>query len=642
MWRNHHNSSTGLGRIHFLVFLLLSGSLHVASQTASKEDLSLEDRTAVEVVSVSRNSEPALKTASAIQVITGDEIRRSGATNLPEVLRLFSNLQVAQVGSHDWAVTTRGFNAAPLGITSFANKVLVLIDGRSVYTPVFGGVFWDAQNVILEDIDRIEVISGGAAAVWGQYAMNGVINVITKKATKTQGLYAEGGGGSLLQKYMIARQGVKVGRVNYRLYGSYFDRDGVSLSDGEKFTDGWTMADGGIRVDYHLADSTEVTIQGGAYFGQEGDSARTELSGQHLLMRWTHPYNAKNVVMLQGYFDRTNRRIPTENFTDELITGDFEALYNFGWSRHFLTGGAGYRFMIDQPKNSPLISFQPESKDLHMYHLFLQDQTSFLAERLNLALAVRLERALYSGIRVIPGGRASWQLASDHRVWLSASGAVRSPSRFDAEGESLFIFSDEETERNFSVEKALSYELGYCYYQPGSTLSLSVASFYTTYKDLRSVNFNDSPPPFFVLGNDLHAKTWGLEVSVRSQPASWWIVHGGYTLLGQDFSPTVSEVVPDSELFESITPMHQIFFRSTMNLPLRIRFDMAGRLVGSLPETTFTPGVPSYFTFDTRLAWSYRIFEVSLVGQNLAQDQHPEFGSLEIPRSFYGKLGVRL
>src|SRR5438477_3979741 len=369
-----------------VVFLASAGSALAQTYAASGapselKKLSLEQLLDLEVTSVSRRPEKLSETASAIQVITQEDIRRSGATSLPEALRLASNLQVAQADARQWAISARGFN------NTLANKLLVMIDGRAVYTPLYAGVFWEVQNVLLEDVDRIEVVSGPGGTLWGANAVNGVINIITRSAKDTQGLLVTGGGGSLLQDFGAVRYGGAAGsNFFYRIYGQRFDRNNSVLANGNNARDQWDMTQGGFRTDWFPSDANTVTFQGDSYAGSEqGAPADTKVDGQNALGRWAHAFSEQSELQVQMYFDRTWRRVPNQ-FAEDLKTYDFDIQHRVAWGdRQTIVYGAGYRLMQDRVKNSPAISFLPPDRDLQLFSGFVQDEITLAPERVKFA-----------------------------------------------------------------------------------------------------------------------------------------------------------------------------------------------------------------------------------------------------------------
>jgi len=352
--------------------------------------LTLDQLMNIEVVSVAGRPERLSETASAIQVITQDDIRASGATSLPEALRLAANLQVAQVDARQWAISARGFN----GTT--ANKLLVLIDGRTVYTPLFSGVFWDVQDVLLADVDRIEVISGPGATLWGANAVNGVINVITKDAKDTGGLLVTAGGGSEVRGLGSARYGGGLGaHAKYRIYGKAFSRDPTLRPNGQDAADAWHMGQGGFRLDWDASASDRLGLQGDWYDGRiaQPSPGHIAVSGGNLMAKWVHPISAKSEVTAQGYYDRTHRDIPG-TFGEDLDIYDVDLRHHavLG-ARHDVVWGVGYRLVNDHVTNTAGLAFLPPHVARQWFTAFVQDEISLLAEQLRLTIGSKLSAA---------------------------------------------------------------------------------------------------------------------------------------------------------------------------------------------------------------------------------------------------------
>src|SRR5437773_5968670 len=387
----------------------LSQTYAASGAPSELKKLSLEELLTIEVTSVSRRPEKLAETASAIQVITQEDIHRSGVTSLPEALRLAPNLQVAQVNSHDWAISARGFN------NTLANKLLVMIDGRAVYTPLYAGVFWEVQNVLLEDVDRIEVVSGPGGTLWGANAVNGVINIITRSAKDTQGLLVTGGGGSLLQDFGAVRYGGAAGsNFFYRIYGQRFDRNNSVLANGNNARDQWDMTQGGFRTDWFPSDANTVTFQGDSYAGSEqGAPADTKVDGQNAVGRWTHAFSQESELQVQMYFDRTWRKIPNQ-LAEDLKTYDLDFQHRFACGeRQTIVYGAGYRLMQDRVKNTPAISFLPPNRDLQLFSGFVQDEITLVPERLKFTIGTKLEHNDFSGWEIQPSARLAWMPATN-------------------------------------------------------------------------------------------------------------------------------------------------------------------------------------------------------------------------------------
>jgi iron complex outermembrane receptor protein len=609
----------------------------VAPTATALKKLSLSELMDVEVTSVSRAPTPLSETAAAVQVITRDDIRRSGATTLPEALRLASNLQVAQVNAHDWAVTARGFNGASVNTGSLADKLLVMIDGRSVYTPLFGGVFWDVQHVALDDVERIEVVSGPGGTLWGANAMNGVINIITRSAEETQGGTVTLGAGSLLEKFGSARYGGAAGRnLFYRFWGQYFDADGTTRANGADGMDDWRFSQGGFRTDYRRSDTEHVTVQGDFYEGRDGSPATAFTNGQNVLARWQRATSPQSDWIVQLYVDRTRRTLPRTGFREELRTADIDVQHRFPLSgQSSVLWGVAYRHMWDNVKAGRSFSFVPGKRTMRLASGFVQAELTPAGSAFKVTAGTKLEHNDDSGLEVQPGVRLAWTPPGRHTAWAAASRAVRSPARFDTN----IVVGGTRGSPDFAAENVVSYEMGYRV-TPVDALSLSLATFYNRYSDLRS--FNSSPTqPGVVFGNDQEATTYGLELSGAFHPTAWWRMRGGYTYLEKSFRSLNANVLPFSDAFEAQDPQNQMLLQSVMDLPRGLQFDFVARRVAELPATLLNPRIPAYATADVRLAWRVANWELAAIGQNLG-GKHPEFASpvlpFEISRGFYGKV----
>jgi iron complex outermembrane receptor protein len=608
----------------------------VTDRTAALKRMSLDELTNLEVTTVSKRPEKLTETASAIQVITGEDIRRSGAANVPEALRLAPNLRVAQVNAHAWVISARGFS----GI--FTNKLLVLIDGRVVYTPLFAGVLWDVQNLVLEDIDRIEVISGPGGTLWGSNAVNGVINIITKSAAETQGLYASGSAGSSLRDAGTARYGARIGsNLFFRAYGQRSDREGTWL-DGKTSPSAWNVTQGGFRMDWHPpAGADLVTVQGDVYSGtEETTPLPSTFDGQNVLGRWTHTLSADSDVTVQLYIDRTWRRDVPSTITDELLTSDVDVQHRFPLgARHRVVWGAGYRRMSDDTPTSTLfVGLIPQSRVMQLFSGFAQDEIAIVPSRLKMTIGTKLERNSFSGLEVQPSGRLAWTPTSQQTIWTAISRAVRSPSRLDVDYHiPAFPIAIGTPGVNggpaFGSERLIAYELGYRV-QPTPKSSLSVSAFYNKYDDLYSVE-SVGGTRTFQIENGTRGWSRGIELSDTYQLATWWRLRGGYVYFYKELSDKPGHHFDSSSLGND--PAHQILLQSIVDLPFHLQFDGVIRYSSELPA----PPLPGQSSLDLRLGWQVRHLELSLVGQNLVDDRHSEFGPEQILRSVYARVTTR-
>jgi len=602
------------------------------------------------VTSVSKSPEKLSEAASAIQVITGDDIRRSGASSIPEALRLADNLDVAQQNSHDWSISARGFNAG------LANKLLVLMDGRAIYTPLFSGVFWNVQDYLLEDIDRIEVISGPGGTLWGANAVNGVINITSKSAKDTQGLYMEAGGGTWLQDFAGVRYGgILASNVYFRVYGKYFDRGNEVFANGHDASDSWRMGQGGFRIDAEPSAQNKFTLQGDLYGSDVnvptgGDG---KASGGNILGRWTRVFSDDADATLQLYYDRTHLHDPISNQfgTAKILMDDLDT-YDLDFQNHFRLGernrfvwGLGYRFTHDVVGQAQNLAFVPTPFDRNLFSGFAQDEI-MLMKNLFFTLGTKVEHNDYTGFEFEPSARLAWTPTEQQTIWAAVSRAVRTPSRVDRDIREPvsppFILAGESS---FISETLIAYELGYRA-QLGPKISTSISAFYNDYDHVRSLSFTPTTiiPLFFA--NNLEGETYGFEFSANYQILEWWRLHAGYDLLKEHIRVKPGQADINHAHNETADPENQFSLRSSMDLPANLELDAGLRWVGTLHNNNgATLGtVPSYFELDVRLGWRpTKNLELSIVGQNLLHDHHAEYGfpspaREEIERSVYGKV----
>jgi len=608
-----------------------------ASSQVSLKNLSVEQLMNVEVTSVSRRPEKLSETASAVQVITAEDIRRSGATSIPEALRLVSNLHVAQVDSSQWAISARGFN------NTTANKMLVLIDGRTVYTPLYAGVFWDVQNLLLEDIDRIEVISGSGATLWGANAVNGVISITTRHARDSQGLLIETGGGTQPRGFMNVRYGGRLSSDGYcRVYGKIFDRGRTLFSNGRDANNNWRLGQGGFRIDWRKSPANGFTLQGDFYDGQVDHLATqsTDIKGGNILARWSRRISSRSDLSLQFYYDRTHRSM-APIFAEDLSTYDvdFQHRLHFG-ERNELIWGLGYRQIDQDILNSASLAFLPAHVMRRRFNGFVQDEIVLVKDRLNLTVGTKVEHNNYTGVEFQPSGRIMWQIDRRQMAWGAVSRAVRTPSRIDRDlfvpAKPPFLIAGGP---DFTSEESLSYELGYRS-QPHDRVSVSAAAFFNDYDDLRSVEQINPPRPFPVkIGNGLKGHSYGAELTANYYVNNWWHLHAGFTEMRIKIRPTLTSTDRSNGSGESHDPNRRLLLRSSIDPFQHIQFDSVFRYVSGIENQR----LPGYAELDLRLAWRpSSSLEFSLAGQNLLHDRHAEFGSptmrQEIERSVYGKV----
>ncbi len=632
------------------------------------KSLSLEQLMNVEVTSVSKKPEKLMETPAAVYVITSEDIHRSGVRSIPEALRMAPGMEVARVDSNKWAIGTRGFTSR------LSRSMLALMDGRSLYTPLFAGVYWEVQDTLLEDIDRIEVIRGPGGTLWGANAVNGVINIVTKNAKDTQGVRVSGGGGSEELGFGSVRYGGKLGEAtSYRIYGKYFTRDAGFSRNAPNF-DGWDMGRAGFRTDTDLGVNDSVTVQGDLYEGTTGQRATmlttltrpfqervqkdSDLSGGNLLGRWKHQTSEDSEFTLQAYYDQTFRRETA--LRDQQNTYDVDFQHRFRLPlRQEMVWGLGYRLAANDTGGGGLtIRFVPASRDLQLFSGFVQDEVVLVEDLLRLTIGSKLEHNDFSGFEIQPSARLLWTPATRHFVWVSFTRAVRTPSRIERDfGATVVLepqtptFAELIGDGGFEPEKVHAFELGYRI-EPFEWLFVDVASFYSRYLDLLSLEPGapsrasnpDRVVVPFLIRNRLDGEIYGAELSTNATIFDWWRAGATYSFLELSLEKESGSQDPSTvESTEGSSPHHQVALRSMMDLPGRTEFDGWVRYVDNLPAQK----VGSYVTLDLRLGWHPTdAFEVSVVGQNLAQNHHPEFGGgaagiVEVERSVYGRATWR-
>jgi len=658
----------------FLTFFLTLGVSEAAdSSQANKEnlvDLSFEELMDIKVTSASKKEQSLSQAPSAIFVITQEDLRRSGATTVPEALRMVPGVQVAQVDSNKWAVTARGFNEL------FARKLLIMIDGRSVYSPLFSGVYWDVQDTVLEDIDRIEVIRGPGGTLWGANAVNGVINIITKNSKETQGTLLSAGAGTVENGFGSIRYGGQLSdKAHYRVFAKYFNRDAFEPSPGIDGGDEWKALRGGFRMDWDSSEENSWTVQGDYYNGVSGQRVtevatlsppffRTtdddvQVSGGNILARWKHTHSKSSSTTLQVFYDRTERKaLPLEQSVDTFDL-DFQHRLDIG-DRHDFIWGFGQRLIYDDLDNTFTTTFTPGNRLNHTTSAFVQDDITLKKDRLHLILGSKFELNSYTGFEFQPNARVLWTPHGRHTVWASVSRAVRTPARTEDSFRLNFLATPGGGLNNlFSTfgtgaitsEDLLAYELGYRV-QPTETVFLDITTFYNSYHNLVTAEpqtpfVETTPTPAHlviptIFQNNMTGDAFGIEIAGNWKVFNWWELNAAYSLLVFDLDLSPGSGDTSRSNLDGRDPNYQFNIRSHMDLPRNFEFDLALYFIDKLDALN----VPSYTRLDTRLGWlPTETLEVSLFLQNLLDPQHPEFGGFdggitttEIPRSIYGKV----
>jgi iron complex outermembrane receptor protein len=656
------------------VLFSLTGNGWAASTVKDLTQLSLEDLMRIEVTSVSKKGEQLSDAPAAIFVITQEDIRRSGVTSIPEALRMAPGVEVARIDANKWAISARGFNSR------FATKLLVLMDGRSVYSPVFSGVWWDAQDTLLEDIDRIEVIRGPGATLWGANAVNGVINIITKKAGETLGGLATVGAGTEEKGFGSFRYGLKLGEhTDARAYAKYFNRDASITRSGAEAADDWDQFRTGFRLDHEPSRQNNFTLQGDYYRGSSGSInevstlvppysrsflEKPDLAGGNILGRWKHAPSDTSEFTLQAYYDRTERQDSLA--AEDRDTGDLDFQHRFKWiGGQEIIWGLGYRLTRDNIKNTDLRTINPSSRTDQLFSAFIQDDIMIIEDRLRWVIGSKFEHNDYTGFEVQPSTRMIWTPSKDQSVWGAVSRSVRTPSRAEqtvttnvavippGQGSNrgpLPIQVRLTGDSSFQSEELTSYELGYRL-RPIERLTFDLAGYYNRHNKLRNTNDVPNSPPTrafnggqpylqstLALNNTLSLDIYGVELALEWQLLDWWRIKGSYTYAEMKNDQNR----PFAEAQNLSIPRHQFSVRSSMNLGKNSEADAWLRYVDEFDNG----GVPSYFTLDLRLSWRpIRNLELTLVGQNLLENRHQEFRPeqfstqvYEVERGVYGKL----
>jgi len=626
------------------------------------EGLTLEQLVNVQVISVSKSETDAFTSPAAISVITQDDIRRNGFTSIPDALRMVPGMEVAQINASQWAVSARGFN------DQFADKLLVLIDGRSVYTPAFSGVVWEIQDLVMEDLDRIEVVRGPGAALWGDNAVNGVINIITKSAKETQGALVSTSFGTDEQSITSLRYGGQLSsNLFYRVYMKYESEDGFVNTTGNRMPDGWDALHGGARFDWEPNPNDRFTLQGDYLAASIGGTSETTVltppyvtntsevnpkSDGNLVGRWTHDFTSSSQLTLQVYYDHSVETDYGVSSTVDAFDVDLQHRFALG-ERQNIVWGAGFR---DSENFSPatfVIAANPERNYTAIYNLFAQDDVTVVQDRFHVTLGTKFDHNTYSGFELQPSGRLLWTPSDTQTAWMAISRAVTTPSLLNeaaAYSEAAFpsahgpVLVSVVGNANFRPEQELSYELGYRLV-PAPSLSFDLATYYNVYQSLATyqmgtIYFAAEPIPHLVLPeiveNGASGDTYGAELSAQWRPVDYWRLMASYSWLHMSLAPD------DSTAGDS--PQNQFQIRSYLDLAHNIDFSSALYFVDRLPNQP----APSYFRLDIGLNWRVsKSWEIGVFAQNLTDGGHFEFSSfttgahIEIPRSIYGKITWR-
>lgn len=634
-------------------------------------EMDLEDLMNITVTLASKTEEKAFEVPSAVFVLTQEDIRRSGATSLPEVLRMVPGVFVSRINSNHWAVTVRGFTS------EYSKFLLVLIDGRTVYNPFFAGVYWNMNDVMLEDIDRIEVIRGPGGTLWGANAVNGIINIITKSAEDTQDALIILGGGIEEQAFASARYGGALSdKLHYRVYGKYFDRDDFVTANGSRASDEWQTVRSGFRLDWKLTDEDSLTVQGDIFDGNVAQRTNMvtwtapylatfdetmDVRGGNLLARWKRELSRDSDIAIQVFYDKTHRLERTLREKRDTYDLDFQHRFQLcEWQE--VVWGLGYRVTMDNIGNSEFMAVEPDSRVLSTYSAFLQDRISIIEDRLNLYLGAKIEDYDLTGVEHQPSARILWTPTERHALWAGITRAVRTPARFDHDirfspavyqaGPNL-IKLEFYGDKDFESEILLANEIGYRQ-RITDDLNVDITAFLNDYDNLITYESGTStlvttPVPHLLVprlrDHRMKGETYGVESTVNWSVTEEWQLAAAYSLLQMQLHTRSSSInTTRDEEDEGRVPHNILHLHSYLDLFEDFEFDTSVYYVDNLP----TSDIDNFIRCDARIGWHItENTELSLVGQNLFDPQHPEnisrqaFHASEVERSFFLKLTCR-
>jgi iron complex outermembrane receptor protein len=626
----------------------------------------------VEVTSVRKQESTVGRSPAAVYVITQEMIHRSACNNIPDLLRLVPGMEVARVDAHTWAISLRGLT------DRYSNMLLVLVDGRSVYSPLVGTVYWDVQDMLLEDIDRIEVIRGPGGTLWGDNAFNGVVNIITKKAKDTQGSLVTYGGGTENLGLGGARYGGTFGEdLHYRIYGKQFENAAGFSPTGPGYDD-WRQGRAGFRADWEpdRAKADLMTVQGDYYVGAEGMAQQVPLpispysetyigdqlpTGSNLLARWTHTFDEKADWSLQTYYDRIQSAWAFQKYSTTTFDVEFQNRFPLA-DRHAIIWGSDYRQVRNEMQVDGFYTgFIPPQRTTGLFSMFVQDEIEIVEDRFYFTVGTKLERNDFSGFEYQPSGRVLYTPDQKHSFWAAISRAVRTPSYFEQNGYLTNpptqnpepppdqYFQRIQGNTNFISEDLIAYEIGYRA-QPQKEFSYDIAIFYNAYENLQAFQMGypyedqgNAVLPLYVV-NAMRGQTYGAEISGTWAVSERWRLSGSYSNLQIQLYPS-ADAMAESVARAGYSPHNQVRLMSSWDIGEHWKFDMIGRYVDNLQ----TMMVPEYITMDLQLAWApNKHLEFAAIGRNLLDNHHYEFNSVfypynvtEIERSVFGKVTWR-
>lgn len=620
-------------RLAVIIMILLSVCMQTFAEQYDpnkEEDLfgmSIEELMNVEVTTVSKKEDTLFKTPVTITVLTSEDIRRSGHQSIPEVLRMVPGIHVAKIDSNKWAITARGFNSL------YAEKLLVLIDGRTVYTPLYSGVYWDVQDLMLEDVERIEVIKGPGGILWGSNAVNGIINIITKKAENTQGTLVTGGMGTEEKGFSSLRHGGKLGEdAYYRVYAKYFNRDEGVYANGDHANDRSDTLREGFRIDWDKSEQDHITLQGDFYDGHSGLRTRltvppggsnyqadnnVDVRGLNILTRWTRKYSDNSDMSLQFYYDRTERYGIQLGESRDTFDIDFQRRFQLA-DGHNLIWGLGYRHTGDNIDNSYSVSYNPSSRNDELFTGFVQDEITIVDDLFKFIVGTKIEKNDYTGYEFQPSARLLWTPNEKNTLWASFTRAVSTPSRSYTDMQLIYNSTPQMSingSSDLKSQEVKSYELGYRV-KPKDNLFFDFSLFYNEYDHLFTTE-NNPTALSTIYDNKMYGETYGTEIAAHWQVNKSWKLVGGYSFLNMQMRTEGSSTNTTLASRKEREAPHNIFhIRSQLNLLDNLEFDTILYYVDSVPHYS----IPSYIRLDMGLTWHVsKNMDFSIIGQNLLE-----------------------
>lgn len=647
--------------LFILAIVHTNTSALAASVDLSK--LSLKELTEIEVTLASKKSEPASEASAAVYVITSEDIKKSGMNSVPELLKMVPGIQVSRIDSSKWAIGSRGF------AREFANKLLVLLDGRTIYHPMFSGVVWDENMVSPEDIERIEVIRGPGATLWGANAVNGIINIVTKKAEDSQGGLVSVGAGNFEKGFGTIRYGGSIGEdLYYKAYANGFLRDNTKNTNGKLNDSSWDVERAGFKSEWHKSEHEEVVFQGDGYVGAKNDTMETvpslttpffastnsdhQYKSWNVLGKYSNELSDTSKIDFQAYYDFISREFYPIKYDIHTIDFDFQHSMNLN-ARNELVWGLGYRNIFYSLEETNIFRFDNSELETNkqLFSAFVQNKYSVIPEEVFLTIGSKFEHNDYTGFELQPNVRISWLPTEDQTLWAAISKAVRSPNRTEdsltqiVQGTSRGYVAFTPN-KDFKSEELVAYEVGYRV-QPRENLSFDIAAFYNDYNRLRTSELSGPMAPDIAVtlkgNNGANARAYGFELAANWNVTEKWELAGSYSMLEMDIGLEDGSRDTISRKDKNRAPKNMFNIRSSYDIADDIQLTNGLYFIDDLPGD----GIPAHLRFDAQLAWKpLDNLELRLIGQDLLDDYHPEFGPAvynlptEIPRSIYGKVTV--